>query len=113
MSLFSRGSSRGPDRQGSGKERRALDTSWKKWGSEWSDLGKREGKKKEKRGGEPRSEVESRVIKIHPTVQTKGGMKKGENAGESESWGVGGGILGRTSSFNLRVIPDSPPPASE
>ena len=50
-------------------------------------LGEKRGKKKEKRGGEPRSEVESRVIKIHPTVQTKGGMKKGENAGESESWG--------------------------
>lgn len=45
----------------------------------------------EKRGGKNegalRSEVESGVIKIHPTVQTKGGMKKGENAGESECWG--------------------------
>lgn len=47
-------------------------------------MGEREGKKRKTRG-EPGSEVESRVIKIHPTVQTKGGMKKGENAGESES----------------------------
>lgn len=40
----------------------------------------------EKRGGKNegglRSEVERVVIKIHPTVQTKGGMKKGENAEE-------------------------------
>lgn len=44
-----------------------------------------------KRGGKNegalRSEVESAVIKIHPTVQTKGGMKKGENAGESGGGG--------------------------
>lgn len=33
-------------------------------------------------------EVESRVIKIHPTTQTKGGMKKGENAGEKRGLGV-------------------------
>lgn len=39
----------------------------------------RVGKERKK---ELRSEMESRVIKIHPTVQTKGGMKKGENAGE-------------------------------
>lgn len=40
------------------------------------------GKEREKIEGELGSEVESGVIKIHPTVQTKGGMKKGENAGE-------------------------------
>lgn len=53
-------------------------------GNEWLRFGKREGGKNE---GALRSEVESGVIKIHPTVQTKGGMKKGENAGESECWG--------------------------
>lgn len=44
-------------------------------------LGK-EGKNEEG-GRRLRLEVESGVIKIHPTVQTKGGMKKGENAGET------------------------------
>lgn len=47
-------------------------------GIEWPDW----GKEREKNEGGLRSEVESRVIKIHPTVQTKGGMKKGENAGQ-------------------------------
>lgn len=60
-----------------------LDISWKQ-GMSGSDLGKERGEKNE---GALRSEVESGVIKIHPTVQTKGGMKKGENAGESECWG--------------------------
>lgn len=40
------------------------------------------GKEREKNERGLRLEVESGVIKIHPTVQTKGGMKKGENAGE-------------------------------
>lgn len=40
------------------------------------------GKRGKKNEGKLGSEVESGVIKIHPTVQTKGGMKKGENAGE-------------------------------
>lgn len=54
-----------------------LDISWKQGSSGLT--GEKRGKKM--RGG-LRSEVESRVIKIHPTVQTKGGMKKGENAGQ-------------------------------
>lgn len=49
-------------------------------GTEWPGSGKRE---KMRRGEQLRLEVESGVIKIHPTVQTKGGMKKGENAGET------------------------------
>lgn len=40
------------------------------------------GERGEKNEGRLRLEVQSGVIKIHPTVQTKGGMKKGENAGE-------------------------------
>lgn len=43
-----------------------------------TSLGEKEGKNE----GGLRLEVERGVIKIHPTVQTKGGMKKGENAGE-------------------------------
>lgn len=54
-----------------------LDRSWKQGVS--GPTGEREGGKNE---GGLRSEVESGVIKIHPTVQTKGGMKKGESAGE-------------------------------
>lgn len=50
-----------------------LNASWKEGLS--GHIGEREQKSR-------RSEVERGVIKIHPTVQTKGGMKKGETAGE-------------------------------
>lgn len=46
---------------------------------------------KERWGGSEeglRLEVESGVIKIHPTVQTKGGMKKEENAGGKRVLGL-------------------------
>lgn len=54
-----------------------LDISWKQGtsGYDWAMRGK-------KNEGGLRSEMESGVIKIHPTVQTKAGMKKRENAAE-------------------------------
>lgn len=49
------------------------------------------------------------MIKIHPTVRTKGGMKKGENAGEGECWG-GGKIWGEKKIVSLSRSLNSPPP---
>lgn len=60
-----------------------LDISWKQ------GMSGQTGGKRGKNTGGLRSEVESVVIKIHPTVQTKGGMKKRENAAEKREsvWG--------------------------
>lgn len=59
-----------------------LNTSWKPGLSGWSA---------ERKGEKLRSEVQSGVIKIHPTVQTKGGMKRGESCrggrGVGKIWG--------------------------
>lgn len=66
------------------------------------------------RGG-LRSEVESRVIKIHPTVQTKGGMKKGENAGQRREWVLGGvsKIWGEKKIVSLSRSLNSLPPLND
>lgn len=71
----------GADQWRTGKERMCLNTSWKE------GLSGHSGEREEKN---LKSEVERGVIKIHPTVQTKGGMKKGENAGEKQGWVLGG-----------------------
>lgn len=47
--------------------------------------GSRKSKKKKSNRNEEGLRLESRVFKIHPTVQTKGGMKMGVNAGEESS----------------------------
>lgn len=44
-------------------------------------------RKKKSNKNEEGLRLESRVFKIHPTVQTKGGMKMGVNAGEKSSGG--------------------------
>lgn len=69
------------------------------------------GNEREKKNeGGLRSEVESGVIKIHPTVQTKGGMKKRENAAEKRV-SVGGvrKIWGEKKIVSLSRSLNSPP----
>lgn len=65
-------------------------------GNEWSGF--------ERRGG---------VLKIHPTVQTKGGMKKGRGAQdrrESECGGGGQDFRGEKKIVSLSSSPHSHPP---
>lgn len=74
----------GDDQWRSGKQRRCCGAGYATWKPGLSGQARERGKKWG--GGRLRLEVESGVIKIHPTVQTKGGMKKGENAGETREW---------------------------
>lgn len=48
------------------------------------------------------------MIKIHPTLQTKRGMKKGENAGEGKYWRVCGGGWGVGGGGEAPQIPEQP-----
>ena len=73
------------------------------------------GERGEKNTGGLRSEVESVVIKIHPTVQTKGGMKKRENAAEKRERVFGGvrKIWGEKKIVSLSRSLNSPPPLND
>lgn len=85
------------------------------WGADWQRSHKerrRSGpilEKREKKWGGTEIWGGERVIKIHPTVRTKGGMKKGENAGEGECRG-GGKIWGEKKIVSLSRSLNSPPP---